>query len=367
VRRLNPYERRFVETVVAIHEHDYPAFTAAWGSVRPKPAPDPWSFRLELKDMTSRKVLDFLAGFGSFADLGKLTVQREILEGSAVLFLFRAPVHWNNQTGMVATSLTVSRDSAGRLKVTSGSALDQDDPVASLIRSSANEAAKNPKAYRAVERPHTTYRYAIPIEGGGNPGAYPVYLQFSGAPLDVSMDDAATSAAPAPLQALHREYLALERDDLTAFAAGCTSGTRQRINDNQQWLHRTSGHFTNAAPSAAYYEAWEGEAPSQQGVVEEETINGRPVPIPTQKRVPENKRFRFMIDADPVYLLFYEPLNYKPLYVGQQSSSRLFYQYIYKSDSGAYLFTNKATDDLDNLLAPGLFDQSDAFRGGTSR
>jgi hypothetical protein len=336
-RPLDDRERLFVATVRAIHDKDLKTFAAVWGSTRPKPDSDS-DFKLTsvagIAVGDPRGSFEMYRRFGVFSALENVRVESEILEGSALIFVYSAQASGPFGTVRSKLLLEVNANAAGRLKITDGSDLDQRDAIGTLISRIMERTSAAPTTYKPVGNLHTAYRYAIPLEGEHDAGTHPVYLQFAGTPLDYTVADGPPPSHNPVLEAMRRDYLALERKDFAAFTAGCTSGTRQGIASFGRW----SDHFDQPHGSATareYYRVWAGG----QNQVQPRVLQ------------PQNTHYRFMINADPVYLLFYS--------VAGHDSGRMTYEYVYKDASGNYLLANGySAEDLDAFLqATNLFDQ----------
>lgn len=189
-------------------------------------------------------------------------------------------------------------------------------PLETLIVDVMQQEAVRPREYAPVE-PRTRYSYAFPPTGLGRPGAHPVVLHFDGAPLDVEMftADAVRAAASqgdmpvvaaAPTAAYRAAYLALKERDPRRFPESYTEKSREKL---QAWLQKMSPEELNSFLATA-----------------------------TQPRT-----LRFLIDADPVVLVFYT--------VGTEE--RLRYEYLLKAGDG-YKLTNAYYESfLDDVIGNG--------------
>jgi hypothetical protein len=173
------------------------------------------------------------------------------------------------------------------------------DPIASLIVLTMNEVLRNPAGYKAVDNPKTKFRYAFPLAGKGNPGKHPVFLYFSGEAVDFPVY---TEAAPAPsplLAEYRRVYLAFKNKNYAEFTAAHTAESQIKLKEFMQLLSGNNG------PQAI-------------------------------QRVTANKFVKFVVDADPVYFVFYGGFAGADWPAGS-----LGYDYVYKDPgTGKFLLTN---------------------------
>jgi hypothetical protein len=210
----------------------------------------------------------------------------------------------------------VNADEKGKLLITDISSVQ--DPIANLIQLIMNEALHDRTGYTPSENAKTKYRYAFPLAGKGNPGKHPVYLQFSGEPLNFPVHDRRVPA-PNPSLASYRDaYLTFKSKKFAEFTVLHTPESETKIREFVSSL--TAGNTERLS-----------------------------------QRILADKYVKFLLNADPVYLVFYTS------FPGDDwPSGALGFDYVYKDPaSGKYLITNFLVQGfLDDILKdPALFNQ----------
>jgi hypothetical protein len=331
-RPLSDRERLFVATVQAIHRRDYKAFAAVWGSNPPADAGFSMSYNGSPLGSGLRGILNTYAIFGGLSTLKTIQVESEIRAGSALILVYRAQAQGPLGPFQSDGLFDVYPNAAGRLKITDGADTDPADLVDRLLSDIIEQRGHDPATYTPVQGLRTAYRYAIPLKGGRDSATHPVSLQFSGTSLDYAVADEPGAAANPVLKALRRDYLALERGDIASFAAACTPGIRLGVRNYRQIFQSADQTHALERESTYYYGVWNDGSSTFQPAT-----------------YPKNIRYRFMIDADPVYVLFYS--------APPGSGATSLHRYVYRDSAGNYLLANNFTylilDDL--LRAPSFF------------
>jgi hypothetical protein len=210
--------------------------------------------------------------------------------------------------GPVRFGFTVSAPIQGLTRV---EVVAAGQPLESLIVDVLQQEVLHPKEYAPVE-PHAKYRYAFPLGGAGTPGAHPVVLHLNGTPLDAELfqnnrtiekEPGDESTKSAPLDAYRTAYAALRDCDLDHFWESYTEKSRQKL---LVWARKMKPEQMNSYCATA--------------------------------RQP--RRLRFLINADPITLVFYT--------VGTQK--RLLYEYLFRSAAGYKLTNAYFEDTLDDVL-----------------
>ena len=237
----------------------------------------------------------YRAAFGNFENIDVIA---QVLVGSKSLFVWDAKMPGRPRRRAFA----VEPEGPTRLvarEVTSSA------PVDALILSILEEGVKNPAAYAAVADPHLRYRQPLAIEGK-NKTAHEVALLFNGTPVD--FDAFAEKPPTDPLLLFYwNVFTAFKAHKQDEFLAGHSAKSQAKL---QQWWKT----FNKDAEDAYYMT----------------TVKGRWV--------------KFVMDADPVYILFYSQSKGKDWIVGS-----LNYQYVVKSaQTQRYL--------ISNVLSEGFFD-----------
>jgi hypothetical protein len=285
----SPEEQLFLRAADTIHVKNPVALADIWGDPRPKK--ELTAGAVKVSEITPKQVVAEYAA--DFADLHKPKLIGEVLVGSTTLFV------WETSSDGTPTRLgfQVNTDDKNKLWIKD---LDSfRDPIASLIVLTMNEALRNPAGYKAVDNPNTKFRYAFPLAGKGNPGKHPVFLYFSGQAFDFPVYSE-NKPAPTPLLAEYRQtYLAFKNKNYAEFTAAHTAESQIKLKEFMQLLSGNNG------PQAI-------------------------------QRLTANKFVKFVLDADPVYFVFYGGFagtDWPPGSLG--------YDYVYKDPgSGKFLLTN---------------------------
>ncbi|HMD96235.1 MAG TPA: hypothetical protein VKM93_02740 [Terriglobia bacterium] len=261
--------------------------------------------------LTNASAEDFVALYRSaFLNFENVQVISDIRVGSRDLFVWdpQAPGRPRRR----GFSVGAKDDKVVVQEVTSGS------PVELLIVNWMDEVAKNPQAYQSAVTPKLKYHYAIPVDGPHDPGKYPVVLGFDGESIDFDVFNAAV-AAPSPVLAFYRSaYLALKGRSIESFIQMHTEKSQDKL---RKWL---------ATMSKEEFEKFYLS-----------TVGGRYV--------------KFVLNADPVYIVFYGPQKGRTWLPGSLS-----YQYILRDPKTRQLkltnvfFLSFFDDFLQNT---NLFDQ----------
>jgi hypothetical protein len=194
--------------------------------------------------------------------------------------------------------------------VTSARALE------TLLLDVLQQEALHPQAYRPVEL-RGRVKHTFPLGAAGKPGAHAVVLAFDGQPLDVEVMGkdrvkaaSLTTGAPAAASVFQSAYDGLADDDLERWLGAYTDLSREKL---RTWA--------------------QGLKPAELNSFMAATVKPR--------------RVRFLLDADPVELLFYTV----------EADPKLKYEYLLKTPGG-YKLTNAYfegfLDDVlrDNALFP---------------
>jgi hypothetical protein len=251
---------------------------------------------------------EMVSRFGAaFSGSQVVKVVARVRVGEGQLFVWE----WPAPKGPVRRGFLVSAPAQGTPTVSMvSSAL----PLHTLIVDTLQQEALHPRDYAPVE-PRTRYHYAFPLAG------HPVVLHFDGQPLNVEMftADAAkaarqqseavqSAAAPTLAAAAYRAaYFSLKERDPKRFPDSYTDKSREKL---RAWMERMRPEE---------YDSFLVQA--------------------TQPRT-----LRFMIDADPVVLVFYT--------IGDEK--RLRYEYLLKVGD-AYKLTNAYYEGfLDDVIGNGV-------------
>ncbi len=309
-------ERLFLQTVNVLRSNDLSAFRKLWGPVRPASAStDPKEQKKKIETaMTPTTAEDDFAGYrANFEDFASMQVDSQILAGSRSIFMWYA----NAKTGPLETDFIVSTPTGGQPKV--GAPDSESDPGDYLIIFTMQERKQDPGNFGPAIDPKLTYHYALPLEGKGQPGKEPVYLEFNGERVNFDVFDPSAPASDPVLDFYRSAYLTYKKKDLEGFEAMYTPKSAQKLKKS--------------------YAAMKKDVFDQYYSM---TTAGRYV--------------KFVIKADPIYLIFYSSHkgdDWRP--------GKLPYDYVVRdAKTGTFKLTNLFYEDfLDGVLKnPDLFDQS---------
>jgi hypothetical protein len=299
--RLDPREAVFAELIHGMQHNDPKAVEKVLAPQKPrKPEPDEKTGTVLMPEMTPEKnALDvttvYRAAFGNFENIDVIA---QVLVGSRSLFVWDAKMPGRPRR----RAFSVEPDGPTRLVAREVTAAN---PVDILILSILEDGVKAPMAYAAVADPHLRYRQPLAVEGK-NKTAHEVALLFNGQQVDF---DAFSATPPTdPLLLFYwNVFTAFKAHKTNEFLAGHSAKSQAKL---QQWWKT----FTPEAENAYYMT----------------TTNGRWV--------------KFVMDGDPVYIVFYGQKKGTDWIVGSLS-----YQYVLKNpQTQQYLIAN--------VLSQGFFD-----------
>lgn len=287
---LTPEEVQFVRVAQYIHAKNDAALAEIWGDPRPKkPAVQG---AVSISDIKPNQVVAEYAA--DFADLHKPRLISEVLVGSATLFVWETA----SDGTPIRLGLQVVADEKNKLWIQDINS--SQDPIANLIVVTMNEVMRDPNAYKPTDNPGTKYRYAFPLAGRADPGKHPVLLQFSGEPMNFPVYNVQV-APPSPLLTAYRNsFLSLKNKKYSEFSA-------------EHHTAESQAHVSQMIPLLT----------SEKGP-------------PIVQRMTSNKYVKFVLNADPVYFIFYSALDGEDWPPGS-----LGYDYMYHDPaSGKFLLTN---------------------------
>jgi hypothetical protein len=298
---LDPREAVFAELVRAMQHNDAKAVEKVLAPQKPrKPEPDEKGGTVLMPEMTPEKnAVDVTTVYrAAFGNLENVDVIAQVLVGSKSLFIWDAKMIGRPRR----RAFSVEPDGPTRLVAREVTAAN---PVDILILSILEDGFKDPMAYAAVADPHLRYRQPLAIEGK-NKTAHEVALLFNGQPVD--FDAFAETPPTDPLLLFYwNVFTAFKAHKNNEFLAGHSAKSQAKL---QQWWKT----FTPEAESA-YYKS---------------ITNGRWV--------------KFVMDGDPVYIVFYGQKKGADWIVGSLS-----YQYVLKNPQTQHYL-------IANVLSQGFFD-----------
>jgi hypothetical protein len=298
---LDPREAVFAELVRSIQKNDPKAVEKVLVQPRPlKINPDDKNGTISAIPTTPEQyavetVKVYRATFGNFDNIDVIA---QVQVGSKSLFV------WDAKLPGRPRRRAFSVEAEGPTRLVAREVMSS-SPVDVLILSILEEGVKNPSAYAAVPDPHLHYRQPLAIEGK-NKTAHEVALLFNGEALD--FDAFGEGPVTNPLLAFYRSvFSAFKAHKMDVFLAAHTVKSRAKL---QAWWKTFSKENEDA-----YYLTM---------------VKGRFV--------------KFVMDGDPVYILFYSQTKGKDWIVGS-----LGYQYVVKNSSDQQY-------QIANVLSEGFFD-----------
>jgi hypothetical protein len=308
----------FFTAVEAIRSNDSAKFASVWAA--PNQMAGPGAESVALADNSAEGWLKAIRGMFNF---DTLTVVAEVQAGDTPIFIWDAKAG----TTLQRRAFFVAPDKQGKVKV---SIVSSAAPVADLIVNSFEAALGDPENYKPLSNINLRYQYPIPLEGKGAAGAHPVFFEFDGTPMDFPVGNEKIKATTPLLQFLRAVNQASAGADHEAYYGFFTEKSRAKV---KQWL---AGIVAQAARQRAL-------AASQ----------GTKPPPPMTLASVASGNVKFVMNADPVYLVFRAPT------MGANWTSKdLTYLYVL-SQGGSYKIANFAFSNfLDDFLQnPTLFDK----------
>lgn len=330
---LDKSEAMFITAMRAIRNNDAAAFAEVWTAPDQMPSPGKnASGHLKEDDPGS-----WLKLYRSMFDFDRITVLAEALVGRDTMFI------WESLTkdGARRSSNYVGIDKTGHPRV---SALSGGNPVQSLIQESFEAAQTDRDAYKAVANLNLRYQYAVPLAGPADSGPHPVFLEFDGTPMDLPLGDK-KALAPTPLLEFYRHTAVAEQNgDIDTYAASFTPKSQERV---RQWQAATEKRREQIKP----------QMPPVKPVTPPAAIpqSSPQVSAPPSKdaALPKGANVKFVLNADPVFLVFQAPgagNDWMP--------AHLAYSYVVQDGNSFKLANFGYSATLDDLLQdPSLFDK----------
>jgi hypothetical protein len=304
----------FATAVDAIRKNDAAKFASVWTS------PDQMQRNSQVTvSLTDNSTDSWMKVARSNFDFDKLTVVAEVLVGSQTMFIWDA----STRAGIQRNAFYVGLDQKNQLRL---SAVSSNSPVEPLILNAFVAAKMYPAVYKPISNLNVGYQYPIPVAGPGDAGAHPVFFEFDGAPMDFPIGDEKIKAPTPLLEFLRNAAFAIRNGKDKSFAGDFTQRSEKTIS---QWLAATKKRQQASASPASNY--------ATEGLISAMMAN-----------------VKFMLDADPVFLVFQAPGsgdNWMP--------QALNYSYVL-GEGGTYKIANfSSMNTLDDFLQnPALFDKN---------
>jgi hypothetical protein len=244
----------------------------------------------------------------------KITVVAEVRVGAETMFIWDAPTEAGPRR---RTAFYVGADQKNqtRLSIVSSAATVQE------LALNAFEAARtDPAAYKPLPNVHLRYQYPIPLSGKADSSAHSVLFEFDGAAIDFPLGDEKVKPPTPMLEFFRNATLAYESGNNDLYASSFTLKSQARL---RPWL--------------ASMEKRRAQIKQQFGGL--------------LRVQPEN--VKFVLSADPVYLVFEAPSA-----GSDWRTENLSYSYILHEGGGYKIANFSYLTDLDDFLHdPALFDR----------
>jgi hypothetical protein len=310
--KLDPREAMFADLVRGIQGNNPKSIEKFFMPPRPKKVnPDEKGGVISSPPMTpAQAAADVIAVYRSaFGNFENVNIIAQVLVGSRSLFIWDA-----NMPGRPRRRAFAVESEGQPARLVAREVIGS--PVDTLILSIFEDGVKDPAAYAAVADPHLRYRQPLAIEGK-NKTQHEIALLFNGEPMD--FDAYGETPVSNPLLAFYRKvFTAFKAHKQDEFLAGHSPKSQAKL---KAWWKT----FDKDA-EAGYYSTM---------------LTGRWV--------------KFVMDGDPVYLVFYS-LNKGNTWV----PGSLSYQYVVRNpQTQQYLISNVMSEGFfDDVIGKNdLFDQ----------
>lgn len=302
---LDKAQMMFVTAVQAIRKSDAAKFASVWTS--PNQMKD---LGTTIIAMTDDRPENWINQARSFFDFDNLKVIAQIQLGSKTMFVWDSMV--KGRTLRDAFYVGLDKNNRLRLSIVSSST-----PVEVLVLNAFRAAQAQPDAYQPTPNIHLRYEYPIPLDGKANAGAHPVFLEFDGTPMDLPLGDKKEKSPTPMLEFFRNASLARQsgKDDLWA-----SSFTPKSADKIRKWLASMDSRRRLTKQTA--------QIPLSLG------------------------RVKFVLNADPVFLVFEAPAP-----GNGWTTENLTYSYILHEGSGYQIGNFSYITELDDFLQnPKFFD-----------
>ncbi|HEY3638197.1 MAG TPA: hypothetical protein VGK90_08580, partial [Rhizomicrobium sp.] len=317
----NKAEAMFATAVQAIRSRDTAKFASVWTS------PDQMkrlSGETTTVSLTDNSTANWINTARSMFQFDHLTVVAEILVGPDTMFVWEAPTE--SVPRRAAFYVGFDQKNQTRLSIASSNA-----PVLSLIKSAFDAAqTTDGHAYPPVPKILPSYPFAIAIAGSDKPETHPAYLEFNGTPIDFPVGNLKVTSHNLMLAFMRKAVRDLHSGRNDAFAHDFTPRSGERV---KQWLDAIALRNRSMKTPAANM-GMNAATAGMQAALE--------------------SNVKFVLDADPVYLVFQAAgpgNNWTP--------EGLSYSYVIHEGDTYKIANFSASDDLDDVLQnPALFDKN---------
>jgi hypothetical protein len=316
--QLDESQRMFATALQALRGKDAAKFASVWAS--PNQMAAAGSEMVALKDNTAE---GWMKAFGSLFDFSNVTVIAQVQVGSQPMLVWQASAANTPQR----RAFYVGPDKTGHQRL---SIVSSATPIEGILLNSFVAALTSPDLYKPVPSLNLRYQYPIPLEGKGNAGAHPVFFEFDGAPMDFPIANEKIKPPSAVLAFVRQASVAYDAGKYAEFTAYFTSRSQSKV---RQWIG-----------------AMERQREQQKAKAASSTAT---TAIPASLVPVGGGNVKFVIDADPLFLVFQAPG------IGSNwTSDKLTYSYLLRQESSFKIANFGYSSFLDDFLQnPALFDK----------
>jgi hypothetical protein len=344
---LDKPETMFATAVQAIRKEDATKFASVWTS------PDEMNGNNDVTvKMEGESVSNWIKVARNNFDFDHITVLAEALLGPDSMFIFDSVT----KAGVQRYALYVGLDQKGRVRL---SAVSNATPLELMVLNAFVAARTAPDEYKPVPNLYLRYQYPIPLAEEKNTHPHPVFLEFDGTPTDFSLSDE-KNKAPSPVVALLRDaHLAYKSGNNDAYANYFSSNSQGRV---KTWLNA----MDKQKQERLKQEKIQQEKFEQQKL-EQQKLNPAQASAPPAATAsvskpktteipppPPTAHVKFVLNADPVYLVFQAPGP-----GDKWTPANLTYSYILHQGNDYKIANFAFSTTLDDFLQnPALFDRN---------
>lgn len=336
---MDKAQSMFATAVQAIRKGDAVKFASVWA------APDEMKGHSEVTvKMADESVGNWIKVARSNFDFDHLIVFAEALVGPDSVFIFDSAT----KAGIKRYALYVGLDQKDRVRL---SAVSSATPVDLMVMNAFIAARTAPDEYKPLPGINLRYQYSIPLAGKLDAGPHPVLLEFDGTPMDFPLNDQKAKAPTPAVEVLRSATLALQSSNNDIYSSSFTPKSQEQV---KKWLAAAESRKEERLQQKKLelekqpQPKTEGPPPAAAPAAKPGTAGKAPAPPPPTTNV------KFVLSADPIYLVFQAPNAGNSWLPG-----RLTYSYVLHQ-GGEYKLTNFAySNTLDDFLQdPSLFDKN---------
>jgi hypothetical protein len=334
-------EAMFVKAVQAVRKNDAAVFGSVW---TPPDQMKSIGGQPRVVKMADNGPDGWMKVIRSMFDFSKLTVVAEVLAGQDTMFI------WDSETknGIVRRSMYVGLDRSGNLRL---SAPGGNNPVDDLLQNAFVAAQAAPDSYKALPGINLRYQFLLPLAGKLDGGPHPVLFEFDGSTFDFPLNDEKVKAPTPLLDFLRTAHSALKSGMYEAYASFFTPNSQEKVKElgaaeekrrQEEKLQREKKPEPEKSKPVPVSATQSAATPASKPKAA--------VPLP-----PPVSHVKFVLNADPIYLVFQAPGK-----GDVWTPDTLTYSYVLHQGGGDYKITNfEYQNTLDEFLQhSGLFDMN---------